>query len=230
MRRWLHRLGDVSGATQAAAILTVIGWVGLGMLSGSSELGEAMCRGDTSAGSPVRPDALLAWLFMILAMMGPLLSGPMYHVWHRSLARHRLRGIGLFLLSYVAVWLLVCVLFVLVIDVGYRLDRAPLLPLTLLLAAAWQLSPLKRRALLRCHLRPPLSIFGARALLDPVWFGLRRAAWCVLSCWVLMLVPFVAERGGVALMLIASGIIFAEQVMQLQPRPFGTSWVSTPLS
>ena len=42
MRRWLHRLGDVSGATQAAAILTVIGWVGLGMLSGSSELGEAM--------------------------------------------------------------------------------------------------------------------------------------------------------------------------------------------
>jgi predicted metal-binding membrane protein len=215
-------LCELTGAAAAAAGLTGIGWLGLAALSYAGAPTGPICGASPggSLGEAMRPDRVLAWGLMVLAMMGPLLAGPLYHLWHRSLARHRLRGIALFLSAYVAGWCLACGVFALALDAAnaYQAGDAVLLPAAVSLAAAWQLSPDKRYALLRCHLRPPLSVFGTRAWLDPIWFGLRRAFWCVLSCWALMLVSFSTRSGGILPMLIVSAIIAYEQVFREPPR------------
>jgi predicted metal-binding membrane protein len=130
----------------------------------------------------------------------------------------------LFLCTYIAVWCLVYALFAvaLISIAGFSLNTLQLLALTTPIAAAWQFSAHKRAALLRCHLRPPLSVFGHRAWLDPIWFALRRGAWCVLSCWALMLVAFVAPS--MSLMLIATAIIACEQVLRAPLRPLPLAW------
>ena len=130
----------------------------------------------------------------------------------------------LFISTYIAIWCLVYVLFTIVlvsIDAS-MLGTLPLLVLTTTIAVAWQFSPHKREALMRCHLRPPLSVFGYRAWLDPIWFAVRRGAWCVVSCWALMLVPFAVQS--LLLMLIAAAIITYEQVFRSSARPISRAW------
>jgi predicted metal-binding membrane protein len=217
-------LGDLTGPAWAAAGLSAAGWLGLVALAYASPLGGQICR--TTAAPPsdmLSSEVPLAWGLMILAMMGPLLSGPIHHLWHRSLARHRLRSIVLFLFGYLAAWWIVCALLFSVpgMAAGYQLDPAVVLILSILLAGLWQFSLAKRYALLRCHMKPPLSIFGARAWLDPVRFGLHLACWCVVSCWALMLASFAVSGGGLAPMMIASAIIVYEQLLRERPQPFG---------
>lgn len=51
------------------------------------------------------PGALLmAWTLMLLAMMPPLLTGPLLHVRQRSLARSRAGAMALFAAGYVVAW------------------------------------------------------------------------------------------------------------------------------
>jgi predicted metal-binding membrane protein len=219
-------LSALPGATLTAAGLSVVGWLGLATLS----YGDADTGPICSAPAVVALDQLLppgvfvGWGFMTLAMTGPLLGGPLHHLWHRGLARHRVRNIVLFISTYIAMWCLVYVLFtvVLVSIDGSSRRTLPLLMVTTVIAVAWQFSPHKRKALLRCHLRPPLSVFGYRAWLDPIWFAVRRGAWCVLSCWALMLVPFAAQS--LLLMLIATAISTYEQVFRLSAQPISRTW------
>jgi predicted metal-binding membrane protein len=177
----LQTLAELPGTTRAAAGLSAIGWLGLAALLYGGEQSGPICS--VPAGAPLEqalyPSLFVAWGLMVLAMMGPLLGGPLHHLWHRSLARHRLRNIVLFVSTYTATWCLVYALFtvVLVSVDGFSLNTLQLLALTTSIAVAWQFSAHKRAALLRCHLRPPLSVFGHRAWLDPIWFALRRAYW-----------------------------------------------------
>jgi predicted metal-binding membrane protein len=187
----VRMLSALPAATLAAACLSVIGWLGLAALSyGDAQTGPICSAAAEAPGRVLHPGVFVGWGFMVLAMMGALLGGPLHHLWHRSLARHRARNVLLFISTYIAIWCLVYVLFTIVlvsIDAS-MLGTLPLLVLTTTIAVAWQFSPHKREALMRCHLRPPLSVFGYRAWLDPIWFAVRRGAWCVVSCWALMLV------------------------------------------
>ncbi len=218
--------GNVAGAMAAAIVLSGVGWLGLAGLSYSSALTGPICGAGVGSFGKLLPDLLLAWGLMVLAMMGPLLAGPLHHLWHRSLARHRVQAIGLFLLTYVSAWCVVCLIFAMVLDAASanRISDAATLPVTILAAAIWQLLPEKRNALLRCHLRPPLAVFGARAWLDPITFGLRFVFWCVTSCWALMLVCVAAQAGGIWLMPVASAIIGYERLFSARARPFGSEW------
>ena len=222
----LRTLAELHGTTLAAAGLSAIGWLGLAALLYGSDQTGPICNvaRATALGQTLHPSLFVAWGLMVLAMMGPLLGGPLHHLWHRSLARHRLRNIVLFLSTYITVWCLVYALFtvVLVSIDGSSLNTLPLLALTIPIAVAWQFSAQKRAALLRCHLRPPLAGFGHRAWLDPNWFALRRAYWCVLSCWALMLVAFAAQS--LPLMLIATAIITCEQILRAPVRPRRIAW------
>jgi hypothetical protein len=155
-------LRHVTGAAVAAWGLSGLGWLGL---VGWSSLGGAgigpICRASGGALDDVlRPELLLGTTLMMLAMMGPLTAGPMYHLWHRSLARHRLRAIGLFWLAYIAIRSLVGVLFAVAAANASRIGNAVLLVLTVLIALAWQLSPAKAAALRRsrCSARARSSI------------------------------------------------------------------------
>jgi predicted metal-binding membrane protein len=71
------------------------------------------------------------------------------------------------------------------------------------LAAAWQLSPAKTRALNRCHGTVPLRAFGRAADRDVAAFGLLHGRRCIAACAPLMVLPML---GGMS--LAATAVIF----------------------
>jgi len=96
------------------------------------------------------------WVLMIVAMMFPLLVPMVRHVAARSFATQRERSVGLFIASYALVWLAAAALS----SVALVALRAAFLAIDLAawigliccaLAAGWQLSAAKVRAVNRCH-------------------------------------------------------------------------------
>ena len=151
---------------------------------------------------------MLAWATMTLAMM-PLLAVPMIrHVAARSFATRRDRAIAGFLAGLLGLWLLVG---------GLALTALGGLPATLLsdpktaaaaflVAAAWQLTPMKRTALRRCHRTMPLAATGWRADRDCLHYGVTHGVDCIASCWAVMLAMAVGPHSpviGLSIQVIA---------------------------
>jgi predicted metal-binding membrane protein len=178
------------------------------------------------------PALLVSWMLMIAAMMTPTLAGPLLHLWHRSLARHRWRAIALFVGAYLGVWLTACAALVLSAKLLESLLRSPTVAGCLVAASglAWQLSPARRKCLQRCHDRPRLSIFGAKAFSDPAWFGMTAAFWCVTTCWALMMLPFFWPALHLPLMAGATLIIVFERLSEPSGVKFArrSAWPTAP--
>jgi len=156
--------------------------------------------------------ALLDWALMTLAMMTPLTLPLLRHVVARSFLSRRHRAAALFLAAALAPWLLLGLVGLpLLAAAPAWVVGAPLLAACgLLLSAAWQLSPMKRAALRRCHLTLPLAAHGKRADMDCVRQGLAYAGACISSCWVLMLsMEFAPYHPLVAICM--QGVILAER-------------------
>jgi predicted metal-binding membrane protein len=124
--------------------------------------------------------AFALWVLMTLAMMVPMVVLPMRTAAERSLWRRRHRAIAGFLIGYLACWAIVGIL---IARIELRFGAA----IAFAIAAAWQLTPQKRRALTACHRTMPLAPRGWRADRDCIRYGLRIGARCVISCWALML-------------------------------------------
>ncbi|MEZ2127638.1 MULTISPECIES: DUF2182 domain-containing protein [unclassified Sinorhizobium] len=182
-------------------IMTAAGWI----LMAASAVVPAMpdlCLSTTTFEQQiiVRAEATFAsadlvlvagsWLAMLIAMMPPLLSAPLLHVWRESLGRRRWRAIGLFLCAYIFIWMVAGGLLIptavlvqsLLLEIG--VDS---IVVAAFIALSWQVTPWKQLSLNRCHRRPTLAAFGLDAELDALRFGFMRALWCVGTCWALML-------------------------------------------
>jgi predicted metal-binding membrane protein len=134
------------------------------------------------------PTALAQWCCMVLAMMLPLALGPIRVTAARSLWRRRHRAIAAFLVGYLAVWLLLG-LGLTAVSANVDLEQWPVWLSAALgfgSAAVWQSTPVKWRALRRCHRVEPLAAMGRRADQDCFRYGLHIGVSCVLSCWALM--------------------------------------------
>ncbi|MDC6180582.1 DUF2182 domain-containing protein [Ralstonia solanacearum] len=164
-------------------------------LSVASPVGDLAVR-IIAAFTSAPPSTLLRdALTMLLAMMPPLLATPLLHLWRRSLTRRRAQAIALFLLAYLAVWLPACLLLrllALALESLPDTDRLAVPLPALLVALAWQSTPLKQACLNRCHSQPPLAAFGWRADRDALVYGVDHGVWCVGTCWALMLIPLAA--------------------------------------
>jgi predicted metal-binding membrane protein len=82
------------------------------------------------------------------------------------------------------------------------------------LAAAYQLTPLKRVCLRHC--RSPLALVlghWREGRLGAVRMGVEHGGWCVGCCWGLMLALFAVGVMSIAWMLIVSAAIFVEKVL-----------------
>jgi predicted metal-binding membrane protein len=79
------------------------------------------------------------------------------------------------------------------------------------IATAWQFSPLKQRALNRCHAHRALAAFGRAADFDALRFGWTHGVWCVCSCWAMMLLPLLMPCGHLAAMAFVSLWMLAER-------------------
>jgi predicted metal-binding membrane protein len=162
-------------------------------------------------------DAVLAWVVMTAAMMGPVALPAVGHVARNSLRWRRGRAVAWFAAAYGAVWLVagVVLLTLAAIVPGGRSLRA--LAVSLAVAAAWQVSPLKRRALAACHRTVPLPPIGRRATLGCVRFGLRHGLACAASCWAVMAAMAVTPGAHVLVAAALTPVVAVERYA-LRPR------------
>jgi Predicted metal-binding integral membrane protein (DUF2182) len=130
---------------------------------------------------------ILGVVSMVIAMMVPLTITNVRHVALSSLWRRRHRAIAGFLVGYLAVWF---VLQTIIVETWGLL--APLVgwgtasSLAMIAAALWEVAPIKRRRLRRCHRTVPLAPRGWRADADCAHYGVSTGFSCVMMCWALM--------------------------------------------
>jgi predicted metal-binding membrane protein len=165
---------------------------------------------------------LIGWALMMTAMMAPLLIPALRHVRARSLRSRRWRAMSLVTVAHAAVWTAGGIVLLAVASLLRSVTGQPDLALLLGLdaALAWQLSPLKQHCLNRHCAHPPISSFGSAADRDALRFGGTHAAWCLGSCWALMLVSLLAPAWHVAVMLVVSVWMWVEPL----DRPERPTW------
>ena len=165
---------------------------------------------------------LIGWALMLTAMMAPLVIPALRHVHARSLRSRRWRLVSLVTVAHAAVWTVGGIVLLAVASalrsVTGHADLAVLLGLVA--ALSWQLSPLKQYCLNRHCAHPPISSFGSAADRDALRFGATHAAWCLGSCWALMLVSLLAPAWHVAVMLVVSVWMWVEPL----DRPERPTW------
>jgi predicted metal-binding membrane protein len=162
------------------------------------------------------------WIVMMAAMMLPS-AVPTVALYGR-LARDRARlGALLFVAGYLAVWALVGLAAFMFAAAGGHLADGVLAweragrwaaGSTLLLAAGYQLTPLKNRCLAKC--RAPIAlllgswrsgVFGGFRL------GLSSGVWCVGCCWALMASLFALGFMSIAWTALVAGLVALEKIL-----------------
>jgi hypothetical protein len=200
---WLETLALMSAPGSRAGPATAM--LGMAMTATSSSAHASTLDAPTMGG----------WTLMVATMMLPLTIGPLRAVAERSLWRRRQRAIAEYLVGFLAVWLLAGVALVILRTalamLGWPSVRASVwaLPAGLGLAAVWQLTPYKRRALRACHRAAPLAPSGARAVRDCVRYGVSGARSCLVSCGIVM-AGLTLGRASPATMLLVAGVVVAE--------------------
>ncbi len=162
---------------------------------------------------------LLAWVAMMAAMMFPAII-PVVRLYARASAQGRVAPLPYFVSGYLAAWSMVGV-------PAYFVWRELMMPLedarawtgvlagvVLLVAAFWQLTPLKSVCLRHC--RSPVSFFlrfgrHAERPTGALYMGLAHGGFCVGCCWALMAVLVALGTMNIAWMLALAVVIFAEK-------------------
>ena len=165
---------------------------------------------------------LAVWVVMMAAMMFPSVA-PTVALYSRMTRRRSPLSPLLFVLGYLVTWAGAgLVAFALVTLVGRAAgdvlawDRAGrwVVGATLLVAAGYELSPLKDVCLGKC--RSPLGFLlgswrgGHRGALR---MGARHGAWCVGCCWALMASLFALGVMSLAWMAFVAGLIALEKTL-----------------
>lgn len=161
----------------------------------------------------------VSWVAMMAAMMLPAVA-PVLSLYRAAAAGGRVAPVPFFAGGYLAAWAAVAVpAYLAWRELEGRVpDAAPfagrLAGGLLVVAATWQLSPLKSACLRHC--RSPLSFFlrhSARAAHPggALWMGAAHGAVCVGCCWALMAV--VVATGTTSLLWLAAlaVLVFVER-------------------
>lgn len=162
-------------------------------------------------------EAVTHWTLMVVAAMVPTLIDPIREVAGRSFWHRRHRAVAVFLAGYVSVWLLFGVVVMLSIawlPADFRLD---LVPIALVIAAAWQLSPVKWRAVMACHRRIALAPSGWPAARDCLRQGWAIGRPCLAACGPMMTVCVLTHD--VRLMAAVAAVGWLERAA-FRPRPY----------
>ncbi|MFA7763558.1 DUF2182 domain-containing protein [Streptomyces sp. NRRL S-448] len=218
-------------------LVALAAWIALAVLTvtgdshGSAGAGRTLGTGDShhhvSTAHAVHGAAgsggLAMWGLMSAAMMLPAAVPALAHVGTNSLRWRRQRAMATFAAVYLAVWIGYGALLLGSAPLWARLPDDAVLACTLALAAAWQLTVHKRRALRDCHRSSPLPPAGWRAVAGAGRFGLRQGGACLRSCWALMLVMAVASgrsgSGMLGWMAVLTGIVMTERLARKPRRP-----------
>ena len=161
------------------------------------------------------------WVVMTAAMMLPSVAPTVALFSRMSKARSPLSPL-LFVGGYLVVWGAVGALAFAIAFVGARIggdvlawDRAGrwVAGVTLVAAAAYELTPLKNVCLRKC--RSPLGfLLGAwrDGSAGALQMGAKHGAWCVGCCWALMASLFALGVMSLAWMVFIAGLIAVEKI------------------
>lgn len=190
-------------------VAAVSWWITVRMASGMSGTGAMVA---------VLPYTL-GWVAMMAAMMLPAVT-PVVRLYSRAAARNRVAPTGSFVVGYLLVWIATGV-------PAYFLWRAMAMPLmdgeawaartagaVLLIAGAYQLTPLKRACLRHC--RSPMSVFlrmssNLARSSGAVRAGATHAAYCFGCCVGLMVVLVAAGSMQLWWAVAIAALIFFER-------------------
>lgn len=142
-------------------------------------------------------------LTMTAAMMLPTLIEPVRFVAGHSLWKRRHGNIACFLTGYLSVWMLWGAGCALLITAATGLGRALTIG-ALVLAAAWQASPWKARALRECHRGASLATRGWPATRDCLRYGVVIGFACWRGCWALMLLCAATGHSPIAMIAVTA--------------------------
>lgn len=195
---WAVMLAEAYTSTRA-------GMAGMGM--SPAEPADAWSR--AASGLP-------SWMLMTAAMMGPATLGAIGYTGLNSLRWRRRRAMAEFSAAYLAVWVAFGLIVLSSAAAVHGIPGPSALALVLAAAAAWQLTPVKRRCLSGCHLGASLPPRGWRAEKGALQFGLRNGLYCLGTCWCLMLIMVAAPGGELVWAVGLTGVITAERLL---PRP-----------
>lgn len=220
----------LAGRAQVALVLTLLGLAAVGWV-----VTDARMRG-MDAGPGTDPGTLgfyvTAWVVMMAAMMFPS-AAPMVLAYarisprmHAARARHGTTALFLagYLLSWTAFGLAAYALFASVRAVahgalGWHQAGPYVAGGVIVLAALYQLAPLKNACLRRC--RAPFAFLtdewrpGRRGALI---MGSLHGGWCVGCCWGLMAALFAVGVMSIGWMVFVSVLIAVEKLIPW-PRP-----------
>jgi predicted metal-binding membrane protein len=193
-------------------------------LLGQTELlsHDAVLAGPTPPSIPALLLFLVAWQVMTGAMMLPS-SLPLVGLFARASRSQARPGLAMtaFLAAYFAVWTGFAILALLgdaglhrlVTHWSWLADRPWMIAgSVLLLAGAFQFSPLKERCLDAC--RTPLNFLYRyyQQGIGAAWtLGLHHGVFCLGCCWALMLTMFAVGVGSLAWMAGLTGVMVIEK-------------------
>jgi predicted metal-binding membrane protein len=175
------------------------------------------------------------WVVMMAAMMLPSVA-PTVALYSKLKHTRALGAPLLFTSGYLLVWSAVGLGTYLLARIGAELsgdvlawDRAGrwIAGATLLLAAAYELTPLKDVCLGKC--RTPLGFLlgnWREGLSGAVNMGARHGAWCVGCCWALMASLFALGVMSIVWMAVVAGLIaFEKLIPSRRAATYGTAAV-----
>ena len=209
-RRW-------GSSTVAIATVAGLAWIGLAAVSraaspsppGAFSSGASSsiwwCMPGMGLADSHASNALTAalaglpmWALMSLAMTLPAAIPAVRHVAANSLRRRRRQAVSEFLAVFLTLWLAFGLLALTCLALLPSASRELALAAGLALAAVWELTPYKRRALNRCHRSAALPPHGWRARVGVARFGFIHGTACVASCWAAMLAMLAAPTNQLA--------------------------------
>lgn len=208
--------------------LSILAWLSL-WLWGQSPYGRYLGHHDLDlviVDPALIPVFIAGWIVMTVAMMLPT-AVPLIDLFHKMVrSRPNSRSLIVLLIAgYLTAWTVFGV-GVYVFDFGvHRLVEASawltahawvLTAVTLLLAGAYQFTPLKYFCLDKC--RSPMGFItsrwhGRRPAVEAWTVGIEHGLFCIGCCWSLMLLMFAIGVGSLGWMLILGAVMAVEKNM-----------------
>ncbi len=183
-----------------SAMASSVRMTGHGMVSTSSTAANW-----TAAGAYLR--ALVTWELMVAAMMLPATIPLVRLVAFATRRTRRQRSILLLCLGYLLAWLPLGAVAALWHLVGVPPHVVAVF--ALIVAGVWELTPVKVRALRRCHRTVPIRYSGRAADRSALHLGLVNGRACVLSCGPAM-VALVVLGHPVAATLLVGAVLYLQ--------------------
>jgi hypothetical protein len=202
------RAGWAGWSAQIVAVhaLLAVAWLGCLAMWFSTPSGTHgspkiwWCMPGMTAQAPGRSSLALAvlsglpgWLLMSVAMTLAGVLPAAEHVVVNSFRRRRSIALCVFIAVYLLVWLAVGVPVLVFFGAIGGNAGIVVFAISLALAAGYEVTGAKRRALNRCHRTSRLPPSGVRGMLAVGRFGWVNTSGCVASCWPSMIAMLVAD-------------------------------------